>query len=67
MAATVAPPASADVDLADESLPATWPGSARPDMIVTDEQVNGIVAILDEVRGHVLPGVTVARHPCLRQ
>lgn len=31
-----------------------------PDMIFTDEQVDGIVAILDDVRGRALPDVTVA-------
>jgi type I restriction enzyme R subunit len=31
-----------------------------PDMIFTDEQVDGIVSILDEVRLHALPDVTVA-------
>lgn len=31
-----------------------------PDMIFTDDQVDGIVAILDEVRTHALPDVTVA-------
>jgi type I restriction enzyme R subunit len=31
-----------------------------PDMIFTDDQVEGIVAVLDEVRNHALPDVTVA-------
>lgn len=31
-----------------------------PDMIFTDDQVDGIVAILDEVRQHAMPEVTVA-------
>lgn len=31
-----------------------------PDMIFTDDQVDGIVAILDEVRQHALPDATVA-------
>jgi type I restriction enzyme R subunit len=31
-----------------------------PDMIFTDEQVDGIVAILDDVRHHALPDVTAA-------
>ena len=31
-----------------------------PDMIFTEDEVDGIVAILDEVRDHALPDVTVA-------
>lgn len=31
-----------------------------PDMIFTDEQIEGVVAILDDVRNHALPDITVA-------
>ena len=31
-----------------------------PDMIFTDDQIDGIVAVLDEIRSRALPDVTVA-------
>jgi len=40
--------------------PFTDNASQGPDMIFTDDQVEGIVAILDQVRSHALPDVTVA-------
>jgi hypothetical protein len=29
-------------------------------MIFTDEQIEGVIAVLDEVRHHALPDITVA-------
>jgi len=43
--------------------PSTDHAPHDPESLFTDDQVDGIVAILDVVRQHALPDATVARRP----